>query len=256
MFSIICWSLVLSLIINGVLFLLAFRFKSDKLTDASYAISFIALALFAFLKSQRTSYITVGVVLVCIWATRIGSFLLYRVLRAGSDHRFDGMRENFWRFGKFWLGQALTVWILMLPITLLSSGKSQWHSFALIGVAAWLTGFVLESVADFQKYRFAQNPANKKQWIESGLWYYSRHPNYFGEILVWIGIYLYAFPGLSLASKLVSIVSPLLITTLLLFVSGIPILEKSADKRWGSEPAYKVYKHRTSILIPLPKKRA
>lgn len=238
------------------MFLIAFRLKSDKLTDISYAVSFIALALLALHESKGTAYTLIGIGLVCVWALRIGSFLLYRVLRAGSDRRFDGMREHFWKFGKFWLGQAVTVWILMLPITLAASGNGTWHTFALVGIACWLVGLALESMADLQKYRFTHNPANKNQWIDNGIWHYSRHPNYFGEMLVWIGIYLYVLPSLSLDSQLVGIASPLFIIVLLLFVSGVPILERDADKRWGIIPAYKTYKKQTSLLIPLPKKKA
>jgi steroid 5-alpha reductase family enzyme len=255
MLSIICWSLVVSLVINEVMFLIAFRLKSDKLTDISYAISFVALALFALYRSTGKLYTVIGAILVCAWALRIGSFLLYRVMRNGSDRRFDGIREHFWLFGRFWLGQALTVWLLMVPIILIAPKDNEWHMFSCIGIAVWAIGFVLESMADLQKYRFRHNPANKNRWIENGVWRYSRHPNYFGEILVWVGVYLYALPDLSMSARFVSIISPLFITVLLRYVSGIPILEKGADLRWGDIPAYKTYKRRTRLLIPLPIKR-
>ncbi len=96
---------------------------------------------------------------------------------------------------------------------------------------------------------------NKGTWIDTGIWRYSRHPNYFGEILVWIGLYIYAVPVLALPANLVALISPLLIMCLLLFVSGIPLLEKSANERWVNIPAYQRYKRRTSILVPLPLKR-
>lgn len=256
MLNIICWSLMVSLIINGGMFLIAFKRRSDKLTDISYAVSFIVLALLAFRYARVTPYSVIGTGLVCVWALRIGGFLLYRVLRTGSDKRFDGIRDHFWQFGKFWLGQAITVWVLMIPLLLSNSeNTSSWYPIALTGATVWLIGFVLEAVADLQKYRFTHNPANADRWIDEGVWRYSRHPNYFGEMMVWIGIYLYAAPSLSVLGKVIGVISPLFITLLLLFVSGVPILEKGADKRWGSLPSYVSYKRHTSLLVPLPKKK-
>ncbi len=249
------WALAVSLGINGVLFLLAFWRQSDKLTDASYALSFISVTLFGLSRGHGSAFNILAAMLVCIWAVRIGSFLLYRVLKTGKDGRFDDMRSHFWRFGKFWLGQAITVWVLTLPVLLVFDRRANWHNTALLGLLIWLIGVNTEAVADFQKYRFTHTPANKGQWIDVGIWRYSRHPNYFGEILVWIGIYLYAFPALNSTARWIGIISPLVITTLLLFVSGIPILEKSADKKWGSDPKYQQYKQRTSVLIPLPNKK-
>jgi len=255
MFSILCLSLALSLAINGLLFLIAFRLRSDKLTDASYAISFISLALYTFQQSSKTPYNAIAAGLVCLWALRIGSFLLYRVLRVGFDRRFDSMRDHFWKFGKFWLGQAVTVWVLMLPLLLVATEKLSWHTLTSVGVGVWLAGVILESIADLQKYRFTHTAANKGKWIDNGIWHYSRHPNYLGEILVWVGIYCYVFPGLSIPGKIVGSLSPVFITVLLLFVSGIPILERDADTRWGNDPAYQLYKKRTSLLLLWPKKK-
>ena len=108
----------------------------------------------------------------------------------------------------------------------------------------------MESIADHQKYRFRDDPKNKNKWITHGLWQYSRHPNYFGEILVWTGIYLFAFPHLPYNHRLLGIISPLYIFCLLYFVSGVPMLERSANKRWGKDPAYQAYKKKTKVLIP------
>ena len=253
MLTIIYWSLAASLFINIAMFLIAYRLRSDQVTDASYAASFIALALFFYIQSQKGVYDAVIVGMVCIWALRIGGFLLYRVLHAGKDRRFDGIRENFWLFGKFWLGQAITVWVLMIPVALTVSSHSSSGGMPFIGAIIWLIGFGIESIADLQKYRFTHTAANKNRWIDSGIWHYSRHPNYFGEMLVWVGIYFYCFQPLSFEGRIIGAVSPLLIMTLLLFVSGVPLLEKEADKRWGSDRAYRLYKKNTSLLIPLPK---
>jgi steroid 5-alpha reductase family enzyme len=253
MLSMLFWSLVIALAINGILFLVAFRLQSDRLTDVSYAVTFIALALFVFARSDETASVTGGTILVCLWALRIGGFLLYRIMQTGRDRRFDGIREHFLHFGTFWLGQAITVWVLMFPLAL--SAHNPWNGRAWIGVVLWIWGLTIESFADAQKYRFTHNPTNKGHWIDGGLWRYSRHPNYLGEIIIWVGIYLYALPDLSTSGKLLGILSPLLITTLLLYVSGIPALEKSADKRWGDDRAYVRYKRSTSLLIPFPKRK-
>jgi len=113
---------------------------------------------------------------------------------------------------------------------------------------------LLESVADLQKFQFMQNKKNKDKWIGSGLWKYSRHPNYFGEILVWFGIYVFVVSGLEGIAQLLSVISPIFIMFLLLFVSGVPLLEKSADARWGRDKKYQQYKNSTSVIIPLPPK--
>ena len=124
-----------------------------------------------------------------------------------------------------------------------------------IGVAMWLFGLVVEATADIQKFRFTQNPVNKGKWIAEGLWSWSRHPNYFGEITIWTGMYIALIATLTNPERIVGLSSPLFIAGILLFATGIPILEKQADERWGKEKAYREYKKRTSELLLLPPKR-
>ncbi len=247
-------TLVAALALNGIMFLIAYWLQSDKLTDISYAISFIGVALLILVHAHKTPYAFIGTGLVIVWGVRIGAFLLRRVLHVGKDRRFDGIREKFVKFGTFWLGQAITAWILTLPIALALQGNSTWKQFAILGISIWLAGLVIETIADQQKYRFRSQKHAQHPWIDSGLWHYARHPNYFGEILVWVGVYVYALPNLGLLGKVIGIISPIFITILLLRVSGIPILEKNADERWGDKPEYQQYKQRTRLLIPLPKK--
>ena len=123
-------------------------------------------------------------------------------------------------------------------------------TLSFVGVVVWAFGLLIEAFADYQKYTFINNEANKGKWIESGLWKYSQHPNYFGEITLWTGVYLFALPALSGASVFIALISPLFIITLLLFVSGIPLLDKGALARWGDNPDYMTYRKRTSKLIP------
>lgn len=246
-------ALLISLAINFCMFVVAFWLQSDKLTDISYAVTFVTIALSSFATSDGSLYHMALALLILLWATRLGGFLLYRVIKNGKDTRFDSMRKNLLKFGQFWVLQAITVWVVMVPSVFAFDSSS---TIGLLQVAAILVcfiGLVCESAADFQKLAFHNDAKNKNKWIATGIWKYSRHPNYFGEILVWVGIYLYVLASLSPVQALIGLVSPLFIVILLLFVSGIPILEKSADKRWGTLPAYQEYKRRTSILFPLPR---
>lgn len=247
----------ISLAINGLLFLLAFASKSDKLTDLSYALTFVAIIIFGFVtaNTERSVYDFILLGAVLLWALRVGSFLLHRVIKSGRDKRFDDVRHNFVKFGRFWLGQAVAVPVILSPAIMALDTGVQGGWLTMAGAVTWLFGFALETLADDQKRRFNANPSNKGKWIASGTWKYSRHPNYFGEICVWLGIYLVAFTALDGPQRLVGLVSPLFISVLLIFISGIPPLEKSADRRWGENRNYQSYKQRTSILIPLPPKR-
>lgn len=248
-------ALGVSVLINGTLFLVAYRRKTDKLTDISYALSFIALAFYALIQGPLTAYRFVLFSMIAIWAVRLGSFLLFRVWQTGKDSRFDDMRNSFWKFGKFWMSQALAVWLILIPSLLaLRSDKGSLQLAAIAGLLVWFIGLIIEATADIQKYTFSTVAANKNKWIDLGIWKYSRHPNYFGEILVWIGVYIYTLSALAVPEIWIGLASPLFIAILLIFVSGIPVLEKSADAKWGKIPAYKAYKNRTSVLVLWPPK--
>ena len=169
----------------------------------------------------------------------------------GRDKRFDERRNDFWAFLKFWLLQGVLAWILMIPaIYLFGLTDLATNTLVLAGIDIFAIGLIIETVADYQKFTFIINKVNRGKWIESGLWKYSRHPNYFGEILVWVGVYVFTLGNLSGLPAILGIVSPLFISLSLIFVTGLPLLEKAADKRWGSDPQYQEYKKRTSILVP------
>lgn len=248
-------ALALAVIINLLMFAVAFRLKTDRLTDGSYAVTFLVLAVYGLFEQplNLTRWLLFGMIVV--WAVRIGGFLLVRIWRTGVDHRFDEMRGSLRRFGQFWLLQGVSVWVILIAALLAFNHETislGWLSW--LGGIIWLAGLLVETVADAQKARFNSEPANKGRWIDQGLWHYSRHPNYFGEILVWIGLYLAVAPSLSPTMALVGLASPLYIMLLLLFVSGIPPLERGADARWGSEAEYRTYKRRTSLLVIWPPK--
>jgi steroid 5-alpha reductase family enzyme len=249
-------SFVISLAVNAGFFAFAAIRKTDVVTDLSYSLSFAVLAIvLPFLGAHERAQL-VAALLVLVWAVRLGGYLLGRILRIKVDHRFDEMRDNPLRFARFWLLQAISVAVIMLPVTYLlgrdtASGFGLW---AIAGTSIWVVGLVIEAVSDAQKSAFKGKDENRGRFIERGLWRYSRHPNYFGEILVWWGLFVFAVPVLHGVAFAV-VIGPIFITLLLLFVSGIPLLERSADEKYGDDPAYREYKARTSILVPLPPRR-
>jgi steroid 5-alpha reductase family enzyme len=249
-------SFVISLAVNAAFFAFAAIRKTDVVTDLSYSLSFAVLAIALPSQGAREPVQLVASLLVLIWAARLGGYLLTRILRIKVDHRFDEMRDDPLRFARFWLLQAIAVAVIMLPVSYLVSRDAapDFGPWAIAGALVWLVGLVIEAVADAQKSAFKGKEENRDRFITSGLWRYSRHPNYFGEMLVWWGLFVYAVPFLDGAAFAV-VIGPVFITLLLLFVSGIPLLERSADGKYGDDPAYREYKRRTSILVPLPPRR-
>jgi steroid 5-alpha reductase family enzyme len=250
-------SLGIALAVNGAFFAVAAARRTDVVTDLSYSLTFLLLAVVLPFTGAGEPVQVTAAVLVAIWAVRLGAYLFRRILRTKVDHRFDGMRDRPLRFARFWVLQAIAVPVIMLPVTYLL-GRSEAPGFgawAMVGIAVWLVGLLVEAVADAQKSAFRGHEENQGTFIRSGLWRYSRHPNYFGEILVWWGLFLYAVPFLDGVAYAV-VLGPAFITLLLLFVSGIPPLERSADEKYGADASYQEYKQRTSILIPLPPRRS
>jgi steroid 5-alpha reductase family enzyme len=250
-------TLIVSLGIQAIFFAFAASLKTDKVTDLSYSLSFAAIAALLVVVNRAFAPVQLlAAALVVVWAARLGGYLLARIVRIGKDARFDDKRGDFWKFLQFWLLQAVVVWIVMLPTTILISSPATPAPgvLTLVGALLWVVGFAIEAASDAQKSAFKKDRANAGRWIETGLWKYSRHPNYFGEAVLWWGLFLVALPSLRGAFALAA-VGPLAITLLLLFVSGVPLLEKSADARYGGDPAYQAYKRGTSLFIPLPPKR-
>jgi len=191
--------------------------------------------------------------MVAIWAVRLGSFLFLRIRRQGRDGRFDTIKTDPLRFFATWTVQGL--WVLLTAaaaLAIVTTDQRQelgWIGYT--GVFVWLAGFSIEVVADRQKSVFRREPANGGRFISSGLWAWSRHPNYFGEITLWTGIAIMSLPVLS-GWQWVVLVSPVFVTLLLTRLSGVPMLEARADRRWGDDEAYQRYKTATPVLIPRP----
>ncbi len=247
--------LAVALGLNFVLYLTAFATKTDKLTDLTYSASFIVLAWAAYANSDKTLTTRLLLVMIAVWSLRLGLYLFRRIHKMERDKRFDKVRGSFARFGGFWLIQAVTAWVVLLPsIYVFRASPNVWHPLQTLGLLIWLAGLLIETIADVQKYRFKANPRHKDHWLDAGLWSHSRHPNYFGEISMWIGIFIFAAPSLYGWQFVWAALSPLWIAYLLIFKTGILPLEKSAERKWGKNKAYQSYKRHTSVLIPLPRK--
>ncbi|CAK9312122.1 unnamed protein product [Citrullus colocynthis] len=235
-------------------FIITALLKFDKVTDFAGSTNFVILAVLTLvLKGSWHFRQVILSVLVVTWGLRLGFFLLMRILQWGEDRRFDEMRSNLGKLAVFWIFQAVWVWTVSLPVTVVNASNHNppLRAADVIGWIMWLVGVVIEATADQQKLAFKNSPENRGKWCNVGLWKVSRHPNYFGEIFLWWGIFVSSTPVLEGAEWLV-ILGPIFLTLLLLFVSGIPLLEESADKKFGNVTEYVRYKRETSPLIPLP----
>lgn len=250
-------ALGISVLINAVFFAFAAALRTDKVTDLSYSLSFVVLAVFLLATSGPFDWIKAAVaLLVCAWGLRLGGYLFSRILLLKVDHRFDAMRDKPLAFAGFWILQAVTVWVVMLPVIRLLSLPSPLPlgAAALVGAIMWAAGFAIEVVSDAQKFRFKSDPKLGKGFMRTGLWSWSRHPNYFGETLLWWGIFVAAAPSFR-GWDFLTAVGPLFLTLLLLFVSGVPLLEKSAQAKYGKNADFRDYKRRTSLFVPLPPRK-
>jgi steroid 5-alpha reductase family enzyme len=252
--------LLISVGFNLILFIPAFIFKTDKLTDMSYSLTFILLAILAFFsRADRNIWELVMLVMIVVWAIRLGGYLLYRVIKLGKDARFDDRRDSFVRFGLFWLLQGLTVWIVMIPAILFFISNAPVANneikivLLVIGLLVWLEGLVVETLADIQKFNYiekAKKEGRERHWVDVGLWSMSRHPNYLGEITVWLGVYVVVITRVTLSASILALVGPVFIFLLIRYISGVPMLEKKADERYAGNPEYEEYKNNTGLIIP------
>jgi steroid 5-alpha reductase family enzyme len=246
-------TLAISLLVQAVFFVFAATLKTDKVTDLSYGLTFVILAM-VLVADDWTSWPPRALALmVALWGLRLAGYLFFRILHMGRDKRFDGVREDFARFLRFWVFQGVAVWVIMLPVTVWFAAPGPWNGLMTLGVVVWGAGLLVETVADAQKFAAKSRPGGGRRWMDSGLWRYSRHPNYFGELLVWWGIFVFVARDLT-GWQWLSVTGPLAITFLLLRVTGIPTLEASAQRKWGDDPAYRAYLARTSRLVPWPPK--
>ena len=190
--------------------------------------------------------------LVVIWALRLSSFLYFRIHRTGKDGRFDQLKASPVRFLVPWTIQGLWVFLTMIVVLVINSqagSAPEMGAWDVVGLSVWLLGFSVEVVADNQKSAFNKDPDNQGKWIDSGLWSYSRHPNYLGEILLWTGIACFGVPCFTGLER-VAWISPVFVFLLLTKLSGIPILDKRALEKWGDDEEYQTYRENTPALLP------
>jgi steroid 5-alpha reductase family enzyme len=241
-------------IIQWIAFIVAFIQKSEKFYDLIGSLTYISITIALVLINPNINDRSVLLaILVIIWATRLGTFLFTRIQKQGKDDRFDEIKTSFTQFLLTWTLQGL--WVTFTAAAAWAAMSSPdptplgW--LALVGFIVWIFGYFFELLADAQKSAFKADPENEGKFIKSGLWAWSRHPNYFGEIVIWIGVAIIAFPALK-GWALVALISPIWVIVQLTVISGIPMLEKKADKRWGGQDDYEKYKKNTPVLIPRP----
>lgn len=229
--------------------------KRNDVADVAWGLGFVLMAWssFSFFDYSGIRGIIVGV-LVSIWGLRLAWHIYTRNKGKAEDYRYLAWRNEWGKwfylrsYLQVYLLQGLFLFLIVSPILLINnSSASPLGILDILGVAVWLFGFYFESVGDAQLARFIKNPENKGKLMQSGLWAYTRHPNYFGEVTQWWGIWLIA---LSVPYGLLGIIGPLTITILILKVSGVPMLEK----KMAENPDFAEYKRRTSVFIPLPRK--
>lgn len=245
-------AVAMAYVIQWLVFIPSWAQRTEKYFDLTGSLTYITITVaLALLTPGLDARALIVAALVVVWAGRLGSFLFRRIHRAGRDDRFDELKKTPLRFLNVWTIQGLWVTLTAAAawITITSATRRDLDAFAVVGGVLWLAGFGIEVVADQQKSRFRADPANRDRFINTGLWSRSRHPNYFGEILLWVGIAVISIPVLS-GWQWIALASPVFVTLLLTKVSGVPLLEAKAEKKWGGQPDYEAYKRSTPVLVP------
>lgn len=248
----ITFAVLIIFLIHLLVFIPSYYYQTEKFFDLTGTVSYVSSVLFIFFKSNTVESINLGSLVlstfIIIWSLRLGTFLFLRIKKAGKDRRFNQIKKSFsWFFMTFSISG---MWVTICSICALTGVANGiiFSSITIIGIVIFLIGFTIEIIADSQKTKFRANDDNKDKFISSGLWKYSRHPNYLGEIILWLGISLISLSSLE-GFQYVTLISPIFTYLLLVNVSGINLLEKSGDKKWGKLESYKKYKEKTPRLI-------
>ena len=255
-YPVLLYCVLISFTIHLIIFIPSAIMKNEKFYDFTGMIAYLSIIIFAIQQKyiqihSIDIYSLVLSLLISIWTLRLGIFLFYRVLKVGEDIRFKDVKNNALKFFVWFSISSLWVSLTTMAAMNVVTSKNYNKDLTLlcIGTIIWIIGFLFEIISDYQKIKFKNNASNKNKFIDSGLWSISRHPNYFGEIVLWIGIYIITLPSTS-GLEYLGIISPLFVIVLLNKVSGINLLEASADKKWGSSKEYQKYKKITPKLIP------
>ncbi len=244
-------------VINWAVFLPSNMAKTEKYYDLTGSLTYLSIITVAVvLSGQMDTRSMLAAAMVVIWAVRLGSFLFIRISQDGHDDRFDEIKVAPLRFFTAWTIQGL--WALLTAACALaiitSVEKKELGLIGSTGAVIWVFGFICEVIADRQKRQFRKDASNKGKFINVGLWSWSRHPNYFGEIVLWVGMAIMALPILQ-GWQFVCLISPVFVVLLLTKVSGIPLLAKKGQERWGNNAEYQAYLANTSLLVPMPPKQ-
>ncbi len=248
-------AVILAFLIQWVAYIPAYSFQTEKFYDLTGTLTYLSVVWFTYMLSNSAGELKIGnlilALLISIWAVRLGSFLFLRIHKAGEDKRFRKIKPSASQFFMTWTLQGFWVSICsMCALTAISSEIGViTNIFFYIGFALFLIGFSIEIIADNQKNTFRSFEENKDKFITTGLWAKSRHPNYFGEIMLWTAIALIAVPSLGGAQYL-TLISPVFTYILLVHISGVRMLEDMGNKKWGHLEEYKNYKDKTPRIIP------
>jgi len=229
--------------------------KTEKFYDLAGGNTFSLLAAGALFLQDEDSTLSwrqkMNVAMVGLWATRLSCFLFWRVLKAGEDRRFRKAKKNGLMFFSYWLMQGVWVFLTGLPVYITNVRNNDSNKIDGCMVAGWsifALGFLIETIADVQKTVWRSNPMNKGKWINKGLWSVCQHPNYAGEIMLWFGVYLANLSSFQ-GWEHIGVISPVFTFLLLRYVSGVPLLQQYARKKWGSDPAWRKYNETTPLLL-------
>jgi steroid 5-alpha reductase family enzyme len=251
-------AILIAFIIQWIAFVPAYIFQTEKFYDLTGSITYISVVSYVSFQSNSALDINIGGILlasfIMLWAIRLGSFLFLRIHKAGEDKRFKLIKPSPTRFFMTWTLQGM--WVSLCSMCALTAIASKngvgLNTLFFIGAFVFLSGLIIEIIADKQKSSFRANPENKEQFIRHGLWSYSRHPNYFGEITLWLGISIMSLSSLS-GWQYVTLISPLFTYLLLVYVSGVRLLEISGMEKWGHLESYQTYLIDTPSLFPFKK---
>jgi len=245
-------AILFAFIIQWILFIPAYLFQTEKFFDISGSFTYIFVITYTLCLSYNSSGINYGNILlssfIIIWAIRLGSFLFFRIKKDGEDKRFRSIKPSPTRFFMTWSLQGMWVSICSACALAGIANGIIVNSLFYFGAFIFVLGFIVEIIADNQKTKFRKDPANKDKFIDSGLWSYSRHPNYLGEITLWLGVSIMSLSSLT-GWQLITLISPIFTYILLVYISGVRILEERGKKRWGHLDSYKDYVKKTPTLL-------
>ena len=247
-------AVIMAFIIQWILFIPAYFFQTEKFYDIVGSFTYLTVVLYTFFSSNISIGFNFGNLtisfLIILWALRLGFFLFLRIRKEGEDKRFDHIKPSVTKFFMTWTLQGM--WVSICSLSALSAMSSPTgvvvNGMLFIGISIFISGLLLEIIADYQKTQFRNKPENKEFFISSGLWAYSRHPNYVGEIVLWTGVSVMSFSSLS-GVQYIALISPIFTYLLLVYVSGVRILEASGKKRWGHLQSYQEYLKNTPSLL-------